>query len=45
MDAEALCGEACGRGSSEMHCMAEEEFTDKRYLVLDEFVEETREVF
>jgi hypothetical protein len=25
--------------------MAEEEFTDKRYLVLDEFVEETREVF
>jgi hypothetical protein len=25
--------------------MAEEEFTDKRYLVLDEFVEGTREVF
>jgi hypothetical protein len=44
MDAEAFCGEGCGRGSSEMHSMAEEKFTDKRHLVLDEFVEEKREL-
>jgi hypothetical protein len=30
--------------SSEMNCMAEEDFTDKRHLVLDEFVEEKKEL-
>jgi hypothetical protein len=34
-----------GSGSRQMQCMARGEFTDKRYLVSDDFLEETRAFF